>query len=180
MLKKTVKLKTEWGDDANMYLQLITYTIKCSNSLQAMTAPLRKIGKKKGHFWMFGWWVWFFTHWSAATALVEKDEANRFHRWPQYNALPGRVKGRYSFRDPNKVQLVSYSKQIFFWKPNSREINVLPLCEMSCRQPVRWARGRNYMEWSVRSSSTKRRMDTFDPDYKNLHSHRLLETWIRR
>ena len=50
MLKITVKLKTEWGDDANMYLQLITYTIKCSNSLQAMTAPLRKIGKKKGHF----------------------------------------------------------------------------------------------------------------------------------
>ena len=136
MLKKTVKLKTEWGNDANMYLQLITYTIKCSNSLQAMAAPLRKIGKKKGHFWMFWWWVWFFTHWSGATALVEKDEADSFHRWPQYNALPGRVKGCYSFRYPNKVQLRFWLIQIFFWKPNSREIDVPPLCEMPCRQPV--------------------------------------------
>ena len=50
MLKKTVKLKTEWGVDANMYLQLITYLMKSSDSVQVMTAPLRKIGKKKGHF----------------------------------------------------------------------------------------------------------------------------------
>ena len=136
MVEKTEKLKTEPSIDANMYLQLITYTIKCSNSLQAMAAPLRKIGKKKGHFWIFGWWVWFFTHWSAATALVEKDEADSCHRWPQYNALPGRVKGCYSFRYPNKVQLRFWLIQILFWKPNSREIDVPPLCEMSFIQPV--------------------------------------------
>ncbi len=111
-------MKTEPSIDANMYLQLITYTIKCSNSLQAMSAPLRKIGKKKSHFWIFGWVSLIFTHWSAATALVEKDKAESFHRWPQYNALPGRVKGRYWFRDSKKVQLVSYIMQIFFGSLN--------------------------------------------------------------
>ena len=104
-----------------------------------MTARLQKIGKKRGNFWMFGWWVWFFTHWSAATALVEKDEADSCHRWPQYNALPGRFKGCYSFRYPNKVQLRFWLIQIFFWKPNSREIDVPPLCEMHCR-PLVWAK----------------------------------------
>ena len=121
-----------------MYLQLITYTMKCPNSLQVMVAPPRKIGKKKGHFWMFGWWVWFFTHWSGATALVEKDEADSFHRWPQYNALPGRVKGCYSFRYSNKVQLRFWLIQNFFWKPKSRGIDVPLFCEMSCKQPVRY------------------------------------------
>ena len=101
-----------------------------------MTARLQKIGKKKGNFWMFGWWVWFFTHWSGSAAFVEKDEADSCHRWPQYNALPGRFKGCYSFRYPNKVQLRFWLIQNFVWKPNSREIDVPPLCEMSFIQPV--------------------------------------------
>ena len=103
-----------------------------------MTARLQKIGKKKGNFWMFGWWVWFFTHWSGSAAFVEKDEADSCHRWPQYNALPGRFKGCYSFRYPNKVQLRFWLIQNFVWKPNSREIDVPPLCEMSFIQPVRY------------------------------------------
>ena len=85
---------------------------------------------------MFGWWVWFFTHWSGSAAFVEKDEADSCHRWPQYNALPGRFKGCYSFRYPNKVQLRFWLIQNFVWKPNSREIDVPPLCEMSFIQPV--------------------------------------------
>ncbi len=63
---------------------------------------------------MFKCCFWFFTHWSAATALVEKDEADSCHSWPEYNALPGRVKGCYSFRYPNKVQLRFWLIQIFF------------------------------------------------------------------
>ena len=42
---------------------------------------------------------------AALPRLFKKDEADSCHRWSQYNALPGRVKGRYSFRYPNKVQL---------------------------------------------------------------------------
>ena len=53
MHKKTAKLKTELDDNTNMYLQLITYMINASGSVQDMTARLQKIGKKKGHFWMF-------------------------------------------------------------------------------------------------------------------------------
>jgi hypothetical protein len=51
-------------------------------------------------------------------------------------ALPGRVLGRYSFRDQIMCQINFWLIQIFFWKPNSRVIDVPPLCEMSFIQPV--------------------------------------------
>ena len=73
---------------------------------------------------------------AALPRLFKKDEADSSHWWYQYYALPGRVKGRYLFRYPNKVQLRFWLIQNFFWKPNSREIDVPPLCEMHCRQPV--------------------------------------------
>ncbi len=96
----------------------------------------KKSAKRRVFSWMFGWWVWFFTHWSAATTPVQKDEADSCHSWPQYNALLGRVKGRYLFRYPNKVQLRFRLIQIIFWKPKYREIDVPQLWEMSCRQPA--------------------------------------------
>ena len=64
---------------------------------------------------------------AALPRLFKKDEADTCHRWSQYNALPGRVKGRYSFRYPNKVQLKFWLIQNFFWKPKSQEIDVPPL-----------------------------------------------------
>ena len=97
----------------------------------------------------------FFTHWSSSAAFVEKDEADSCHRWPQYNALPGRFKGCYSFRYPNKVQLRFWLIQNFFWKPKSQEIDVPPLCEMHCRQPVLYCR------WYVRTSTVSYRADSF-------------------
>ena len=51
---------------------------------------------------------------AALPRLFKKDEADSFHRWTQYNALPGRIKGCYSFRYPNKVQLRFWLIQIFF------------------------------------------------------------------
>ena len=65
---------------------------------------------------------------AALPRLFKKDEADSCHRWSQYNALPGRVKGRYLFRYPNKVQLRFWLIQNFFWKPKSQEIDVPPTC----------------------------------------------------
>ena len=58
------------GSQLILYFWDITFPWKYWNTVLAIGKVPAYIGEKKVHSECLGEWVWFFTHWSAATALL--------------------------------------------------------------------------------------------------------------